>query len=128
MTALADTSVFIAREQGRVPAPRPGEADEVAVSVVTVAELRLGVLLAGDVESRAARLATLRVAEALEPLPVDDRTGAAWARLVATLRAVGKRMPINDSWIAATALAHDFAVLTQDADYDVVPNLRVIKL
>jgi hypothetical protein len=128
MTALADTSAFIAREQGRAPAPPPGEADEIAVSVVTVAELRLGVLLAGDVVSRSTRLATLQLAEALEPVPIDDRVGAAWARLVATLRAVGKRMPINDSWIAATALAHDLAVLTQDADYDVVPGLRVIKL
>ena len=128
MTALADTSAFIAREQGRAPAPPPGEADEIAVSVVTVAELRLGVLLAGDVVSRSTRLATLQLAEALEPLPIDDRVGAAWARLVATLRAVGKRMPINDSWIAATALAHDLAVLTQDADYDVVPELRIIKL
>ncbi|MEP7224386.1 MAG: type II toxin-antitoxin system VapC family toxin [Actinomycetota bacterium] len=128
MTALADTSAFIAREQGRAPAPPPGEADEIAVSIVTVAELRLGVLLAGDVVSRSTRLATLQLAEALEPLPIDDRVGAAWARLVATLRAVGKRMPINDSWIAATALAHDLAVLTQDADYDVVPDLRVIKV
>ena len=128
MTALADTSVFIAREQGRAPAPQRGGADEIAVSVVTVAELRLGVLLAGDVESRAARLATLHVAETLEPLPVDDRVAAAWARLVATLKAVGKRMPINDSWIAATALAHDLAVLTQDADFDVVPDLRVVRV
>lgn len=128
MTALADTSAFIAREQGRAPSSSPGEADEIAVSVVTVAELRLGVLLAGDVVSRSTRLATLQLAEALEPLPIDDRVGAAWARLVATLRAVGKRMPINDSWIAATALAHDLAVLTQDADYDVVPDLRIIKL
>lgn len=128
MTALADTSVFIARERARAPVTPPDDADEIAVSVVTVAELRLGVLLAADVESRAARLATLRVAEALEPLPVDDRAGAAWARLVATLRAADKRMPINDSWIAATALAHDFAVLTQDADFDVVPGLHVIKV
>ena len=128
MTALADTSVFIAREQGRVHAVPAGESDDIAVSVVTVAELRLGVLLAEDIGSRAARLATLRVAEALEPLPVDDRVGGAWARLVAMLRAVGKRMPINDSWIAATALAHDLAVLTQDADFDVVPDLRIIRV
>ena len=61
------------------------------MSVVTVAELRLGVLLAGDVVSRSTRLATLQLAEALEPLPIDDRVGAAWARLVATLRAVGPK-------------------------------------
>lgn len=128
MTALADTSAFIAREQGRAEVQAPSDVDEVAVSIVTVAELRLGVLLAADVDVRAQRLATLRVAEALEPLPVDDRVGDAWARLVASLRVAGTRMPINDSWIAATALAHDYAVLTQDADYDVVPSLRVIRI
>ena len=128
MTALADTSAFIAREQGRVQDAVSDGADDVAVSVVTVAELRLGVLLASDIEARAVRLATLRVAESVEPLPVDDRVGEMWARLVATLRAAGTRMPINDSWIAATALAHDLAVVTQDADYDVVPGLRVIKI
>lgn len=128
MTALADTSVFVAREQGRAGATVPPEAEEVAVSVVTVAELRLGVLLASGVEARAARLATLRVAESLEPLPVDDRVGVAWSALVASLRAAGQRMPINDSWIAATALAHGMPVVTQDSDYDVAPGLRVIKL
>lgn len=128
MIALADTSAFVAREQGRAAAPPSDEPTEIAVSIVTVAELRLGVLLARDLESRAARLATLQVAEALDPLPVDDRVASAWARLVATLREAGKRMPINDSWIAATALVHDFAVLTQDADYDAVPGLRVIRV
>lgn len=127
MTALADTSAFIAREQGRI-AELPEGVDDVAVSVVTVAELRLGVLVAGDVETRATRLATLRAAESLEPLPVDNVVGDAWARLVAMLKASGKRMPANDSWIAATALAHDCAVVTQDADYDVVPGLSVLKV
>lgn len=128
MIGLADTSAFIARESGRATAPPTDELDEIAVSVVTVAELRLGVLMAPDVDSRALRLATLKLAESLEPVPIDDAVGTAWARLVATLRAAGKRMPINDSWIAASALATGFAVVTQDADYDVVPNLRVIKI
>ena len=37
-------------------------------------------------------------------------------------------MPINDSWIAATAIAHDLPVVTQDADFDDAPGLAVIKL
>jgi len=37
-------------------------------------------------------------------------------------------MPINDSWIAATALAHDLTVTTQDDDYDDVPGLQVVKV
>ena len=128
MTALADTSVFIAREQGRALVPPAVEDEEIAVSVVSVAELRLGVLLADDVGSRSQRLATLRLAEELEPLPIDDAVGVAWARLVASLRAAGRRMPINDSWIAATALTHNMAVVTQDSDYDDIPGLRVTKV
>jgi hypothetical protein len=42
---------------------------------------------------------------------------AAWARLRVELGNFGKSMPINDSWIAATALAHNLAIATQD-DYD----------
>ena len=126
MTALADTSVFVAREQGRPL--REGVEEDVAVSVVTVGELRLGVLLARDVESRASRLVTLRLGESLEPVPVDDGVADAWARLVARLREAGRRMPINDSWIAATALAHGYAVLTQDDDYDAVPDVEVVKV
>lgn len=124
--ALADTSLFIAVEQER--ALRSAPPDEVAVSVVTVAELRLGVLMADDVETRHRRLATYELASTLEPLPVDDAVADAWASLVARLREAGQRMPINDSWIAATALAHGLAVATQDDDYDAVPGLAVRKL
>lgn len=126
MTALADTSVFIAREQGRALTAPP--ADDVAVSVVTVGELHLGVLMAADVDRRALRLATLRLAEQLEPLPIDESVAQAWATLVARLRTAGRRMPINDSWIAATALARGMPVVTQDSDYDDVPGLRVVKV
>jgi predicted nucleic acid-binding protein len=37
-------------------------------------------------------------------------------------------MPLNDSWIAATAIAHGLPVATQDDDYDEVPGLEVVKL
>lgn len=39
------------------------------------------------------------------------------------LRDAGRRMPLNDSWIAATALAHAIPVVSQDEDYDDVPGL-----
>ncbi|MDQ3463090.1 MAG: type II toxin-antitoxin system VapC family toxin [Actinomycetota bacterium] len=123
---LADTSVFIAQELGR---PLSGEPPaRVAVSVVTIAELRLGVLAAPDVESRAQRLETLSRAEALEPLPVDRDVAGAWARLRLALRDAGRRMPLNDSWIAATALAHRMPVVSQDGDYDGVPLIELVRV
>src|SRR5947209_6198772 len=113
---LLDTSVFIARESDRridvdlLP-------DESAVSVVTFAELRWGVLMAVDDESRARRLDTLTAAQRLQPIPIDERVAAAWALLRQRLKTAGTKMEINDSWIAATAMAYGWPVATQDAGF-----------
>jgi predicted nucleic acid-binding protein len=124
--ALADTSLFIAIEQERPFSGRPPA--RVAVSVITIGELRLGVLAAESAPTRAQRLETLSAAETLEPLPVDAPVAHAWATLRIALRDAGQRMPINDSWIAATAIANGMPVASQDADYDDVPGLRVIRV
>jgi len=71
---------------------------------------------------------TLSVAEALDPLPIDEPVAHAWAALIVALREAGKRMPINDSWIAATAIAHGIPVASQDGDFDDLPGLEVIRV
>lgn len=124
---LADTSVFIAREARR----RLDEAalpDELAVSVITIGELRAGVLAAEDVVTRDRRLDTLTAVLALDPVPVDDDVAAQWAKLRILLRDDGQRMPVNDSWIAATAIALGVPVVTQDDDYPSLEELTVIRV
>jgi predicted nucleic acid-binding protein len=125
--ALADTSVFIARESGRELAEE-AFPDELAVSIITVGELRAGVLATSDVDIRARRLATLMEVAALDPLPIDERVAEAWARLRILLRDGGKRMPVNDSWIAATAMAFGVPVVTQDDDYVSLDGLDIIRV
>ena len=124
---LADTSLFIAQESGRLldVAAIP---DEIAVSMITIGELRAGVLAATDTEVRARRLATLTHALRIDPIPVDDDVAASWAELRVLLRDGGRRMPVNDSWIAATAMALSVPVVTQDEDYPVLPGLDVIRV
>jgi predicted nucleic acid-binding protein len=124
---IADTSVFIALEGERTMAV-DRLPDEIAVSVVTIAELRVGVLAAAVTEARARRLATLTSAMAFDPVPIDDAVAEAWAELRIRLRDRGLRMPVNDSWIAATAIALRVPVVTQDADYVEVDGLSVIRL
>lgn len=125
--ALADTSVFIAFESGR--AVDIGALPELLrVSVITIGELRQGVLSAQEADVRAARLETLTRALSLEPVPVTDSVAESWALLRVQLRSRGRSMPINDSWIAATAIALRIPVVTQDTDYDDVPGLDVIRV
>jgi predicted nucleic acid-binding protein len=124
---LLDTSVFIAREgRGLDVSAIP---DEVAVSIVTYGELRAGVLGARDVSARSRRLSTLQTVSELNPLPIDTDVADQWARLRVALAASGQRINVNDSWIAATALAHDVPVVTQDSDFQAltaITDLRVI--
>ena len=55
--AILDTSIFVAIEQNRPLAQ--ALPDQVGISVVTLAELELGVLMAKDSDTRSMRLATL---------------------------------------------------------------------
>lgn len=126
MRALLDTSVFIAREQGRSLGEHP---TEVAVSVVTISELRYGVLAAEDHDRRAMRLTTLEAARRIgTPLLIDEPVADELARLLVVLRAVGKTMKGMDAWIAATAMRHKVAVCTQDADFDAAHEAGLLEV
>jgi predicted nucleic acid-binding protein len=115
---LLDTSVFIAGEQGRELATSR-LPDEAALSVVTLAELELGVHLAPSEDARASRLRTLQATHTTYvALPVDDAVASAFAELVAVARLAGRRPKVQDAWIAATARAHGVAVYSQDRDFD----------
>ena len=125
--AVADTSVFTGREVARFDADRFADF-EWGISVITLGELRLGVLQAKDPETASRRLSTYQLAQRFEALRVDEAVSEAWALLVSRLRAAGQRVPINDSWIAATAIAHRVPLVTQDSDYDAMPDVEVIKI
>ncbi len=128
MRVVLDTSFFIAAESGRALGMLPPDA-ETAVSVMTVAELRLGVLRADDPMIRARRLSSLEVARRdHEALPVDEAVADAFAELCAEVRAAGRNPRVVDALIAATALVHRAAVATQDTDFDELPGVEVIHL
>jgi predicted nucleic acid-binding protein len=119
---LLDTSVFIANESGRgLDAARM--PDEVATSVVTLAELHASVLAATDTGTRARRLATLDALSDMEVIPIDEEAARAWAQLRVHLAESGRRINVNDLWIAATALSRGLPVVTQDNDFDPVDGV-----
>ncbi len=125
--AIADTSVFTGIEARRF-SPSQFADFEWGISAVTLGELRLGVLQAKDPETASRRLSTYQLAQRFEAIVIDEAVSEAWALLVSRLRALGRKVPLNDSWIAATAIAHGIPIVTQDADYDLMPDVEVIKI
>src|SRR5262252_2004006 len=127
MRALLDTSFFVATESGRALGDMDG-VTQTEVSVVTLAELTVGVLMASDVD-RPTRVATLSAVESTwDPLPVDAEVARQFARITAALRASRRRVPILDALVAATAVVEQIPVVTQDRDYDAIPGVDVIRV
>jgi predicted nucleic acid-binding protein len=128
---LLDTSVFIARETGREMGELPAR---VAVSVVTIGELQLGVVAAADASVKARRADTLALARTADPIPVSEAVMGAWVQLVADCRRAGiqRTVKLMDALIAATAVEHGLAVVTQDDDYEQMRRahepLQVVKV
>ncbi|MHB8669530.1 MAG: PIN domain-containing protein [Acidimicrobiales bacterium] len=124
---MLDTSFFVATESGR-PLGEIERVTETEVSVVTLAELTFGVLMADD-DDRPARVATLSAVESTwDPLPIDAEVARQFARIVAALRAGGRRVPILDALVAATAVVEQIPVVTQDNDYESIPGVTVIRV
>lgn len=58
-------------------------------------------------------------------LDVDSTTAVYYGEIVAALYKKGKPLPINDVWIAATALQHDLTLITRDKHFNEISNLKM---
>jgi predicted nucleic acid-binding protein len=118
--SILDTSVLIAER----PAAIQGD---LGISVVSVAELQFGVLVAPDDERRAQRLARLSaILRSFEPLPVDAAVAASYGELAAATYRSGHKATARslDLMIAATARAHGARLVTANVvDVDHLSDL-----
>ena len=59
-------------------------------------------------------------------LPIDEPVARQWAKLRVQPYDAGRRLNVNDLWIAATALTNGLPVVTQDDDFDALADLRLL--
>lgn len=104
--------------------------DEPMISVVTLAELSVGPLVASSDGERAARQAHLQQAEVdFDPLVFDAPAARTFGQVAASLRRSGRKTTTRsfDAMIAATALAHDMPVYTCNPnDFSGIDDLTVV--
>jgi predicted nucleic acid-binding protein len=62
-------------------------------------------------------MATLNAVLEIERLLVDDAVAEAWAAMRVQLAERGRKVNVNDLWIAATAVANELPVYARDIDY-----------
>lgn len=128
---MVDANVFIAFERRGLPVDLSqwDSSEGVFVSVVTVSELLMGVHRA-DSEARRKRRSEFVEAILVGVSVLDFTTAVArrHAQLYSDLVRRGQLIGAHDMIIAATALHHGLAVLTDNVDeFSRVPNLNVIR-
>lgn len=101
----------------------------ILTSVIVEGEVRFG--LARLADGRRKEELTVAFEEVLSTLhdilPVTRDIASEYGRLKAQLWDSGTPIGENDIWIASTARAHGFVVLTSDPDYEGVPDLSVAR-
>jgi predicted nucleic acid-binding protein len=125
---VLDTSVFIAAESGR-PLHYDLLPEEGVSTVITLAELNVGVLAARESSIRAQRLRTLTRLASMELLGVDTSAAEMWAQMRVYLAERRRRINVNDLWIASIAVSRGLPIVTQDDDFSALegfPELVVI--
>jgi predicted nucleic acid-binding protein len=106
---LLDTSAVIGGKLALEP------EDTAAISVVTIGELRAGVLLASDPSTRTARQARLSaIRDAFEPIPVDEGVAERYGEVLAGARSDRRISTATDLLIVATAAATGRSLCTLD--------------
>lgn len=109
--ALLDTSVVI----GGLEPLQMELPVTMAISVITLGELRAGVRLADDPAARAARQTRLNaVRDAFEPIPVDEVVAEHYGDILAAARSAGRSSKATDLLIIATAAATGRVLHTLD--------------
>ena len=126
---VLDTSTVILLSRFQNPDVLPQEP---LITVITLAELSVGPLVARDEQERAALQAHLQQAESdFEPLPFDAAAARAFGRVAASLRRAGRRPAARayDAMIAATAIAADLPIYTCNPDdFTGIDDLELVAL
>jgi tRNA(fMet)-specific endonuclease VapC len=126
---ILDTNTVILLPRLNDPSRLPGEP---LITAVTLAELSVGPLVAGDDMERAARQAQLQQAEAdFDPIPFDAAAARSFGRVAAQLRAAGRKPQARayDALIAATAIANRLPLYTVNpADFTGIAALELVEV
>lgn len=126
ITHLADSDWVIEYLRGRAEGLgllRPLiEQGLLATSVIVYGEIFKGVLGDPNKERRLSELASF--VAGVPVLGIDEQTAETFAHLRSELRSRGELLADHDTWIAATALRYDLALLTRDSHFDRIQTLR----
>ncbi|MDJ0706922.1 MAG: type II toxin-antitoxin system VapC family toxin [Leptolyngbyaceae cyanobacterium MO_188.B28] len=128
MRYLLDTCVisdFIKGEAGTIIRLKQTPPVDVAISAVTVMELRYGLAL-NPQRTQKVEPAIVSILSSVKSLPFSNAEAEKAAQIRAALKSQGQPIGAYDVLIAATALQHDLIMVTANQrEFERVPDLQL---
>ena len=115
---LIDTSAYSAYFVGNERVVQEIQsASKLIISPIMLGELQSGFLTGTRYAANQERLRSFLSSPRVEYLTVDKDTSTFYATISAGLKRKGKPIPLNDVWIAASAMQHGLIILTLDSHF-----------
>ena len=101
--------------------------EEIALSVISIAEIELGFSLFQSVKKRAQinEFWNYIVNYKIKVIPVTEEIAKIYAKIQSQLMRTGVKLSHFDALIAATAAERDFLLVSKDIDFKRVKNLKL---
>ena len=122
--AALDTNAVVQILNGKLELPRLG-LGSILVPMIVVGELFFGVHNSARIDQNRRRL--MNFLDLVSILPVDVEVSETYGKIKTQLRKIGKPIPENDMWIAATAVRHRLPLIANDNHFSYVEGLTVIR-
>ncbi len=106
---------------------RLSASDQLVTSVVGLAELLKGIerLEPGSRREHLRQACRAVLSGMDEILEISPAVAVYFARIESQLRRAGQPIPVNDIWVAAVAMRHGAALVSNDAHFRRIDGLRV---
>jgi predicted nucleic acid-binding protein len=126
MRVLLDTSAYSAFMRGHPIANETlQQADFIVFNPIVLGELRTGFHRGRQKEKNGKLLQQFLASPRVHIFPIDEETSERYAVILNALWTIGRPIPTNDLWIAATAMQHGLIVVTTDAHFQQVAQIIV---
>ena len=129
-SALVDTNVLIAfvEKGGKALAEQLSKYDELVISPVVLGEYRAGISNTKRGRESQAALERFLESDSVREVELTGKTSIYYAKIFQDLKSKGKSIPVNDMWIASTALERGLELCSFDDHFSNIAMLQFEKL
>jgi predicted nucleic acid-binding protein len=100
-------------------------ADSIAVNPIVLGELQAGFQHGKHVEKNRNTLKQFLASPRVYVVAMDEETAERYAVIVNALWRIGRPIPTNDLWIAASAMQYGLTILTTDSHFKHVAQVLI---